>query len=330
MTKIYNNHRMPKDVLCLVTGGAGFIGSHIAEGLLQKGYRVRILDNFSTGRREHIEDFARDIELIEGDLTDDAALKEALSGVSYVFHEGAIRSVPKSMDNPTASNKANVEGTLKLLHHAKGAGVRLVVYASSSSLYGDGKIFPQKETHLPQPVSPYAVSKLAGELYCRVFTKSMGLPTVSLRYFNVYGPRQDPESLYSAVIPKFMEHAMQGKPLEIHWDGKQSRDFSCVLDVVQANLLAITAPPKAYGEAFNIACGKSYSLLDLVRFLEKTMNKKLARVHHPKRHGDARKTYADISKAKNFLGYSPKVSFEEGLKLTWDYFSKHYASSVSK
>lgn len=316
--------------LCLVTGGAGFIGSHVAEGLLKEGFRVRVLDDFSTGKEEHIEDFKSRVELIRGSLTNESEARTAVAGVTYVFHQGAIRSVPKSVDDPTASNNVNVTGTLNVLKLSRELGVKMVVYASSSSVYGDGKKFPQKEAFAPQPISPYAVSKLAGEHYARVYAKSMGLATVSLRYFNVYGPRQNPESIYSAVIPRFMELAQENKPIEIHWDGKQSRDFTCVQDVVEANLLALKAPATAYGEAFNIACGKTYSILDLVRFLENTLGHRLAKVFQPMRQGDARKTWADISKARKTLGYKPKVSFEEGLKLTWNYFNHPPAGLAGK
>ncbi|MBI4667938.1 MAG: SDR family oxidoreductase [Elusimicrobia bacterium] len=308
-------------MLALVTGGAGFIGSNIAEALLNRGFKVRVIDDFSTGAEEHIASFVGKIELVRGSILDERLLKEVCSGVDYVFHEAAIRSVPKSMDNPTASNEVNVTGTLKLLHAAKTAGVKMVVYASSSSIYGDGKVFPQKESMAASPISPYAVSKLGGEQYCRVFAKSFGLPTVSLRYFNVYGPRQDPESMYSAVIPKFMEQAKAGRPLEVHWDGKQSRDFTYVGDVVQANLSAIKAPKAAWGETFNVASGRSYSLLDLIRVIEKILGRKLEKVFQPRRAGDVHKTSADISKARKMLKFHPCMSFEGGLRETWKYFN---------
>lgn len=317
---------MPSKPLCLVTGGAGFIGSHIAQGALRRGMRVRILDSFITGKMEHIEDFARNVELIKGSILDSDVLREALDGVSYVFHQAAIRSVSKSMEDPGLSNENNVTGTLRILEASKKAGVKMLTYASSSSLYGDGKKFPQREDMVPRPVSPYAVSKVSGEYYCRVFAKSFGLPTVSLRYFNVYGPRQDPESIYSAVIPRFMELAINNEPLQVHWDGKQSRDFTYVGDVVAANLAALTAPPEAWGEGFNIAGGKDYSLLDLIGFLEATLKRKLKVEFHPKRAGDVRRTYADISKAKKLLGYKPKTNFKQGLAETWKYFSRQCAN----
>ncbi|MEK7287365.1 MAG: NAD-dependent epimerase/dehydratase family protein, partial [Elusimicrobiota bacterium] len=283
---------MAKD-LVLVTGAAGFIGSHIAEAFLGRGYRVRILDDYSTGKESRIRPFMDKIEVIEGSVTDRQILKKACAGARYISHQAAIRSVPKSLDNPHLSNDVNVTGTLCLLWAAKEAGVEKVVYASSSSVYGDGKVFPQVETLAPKPVSPYAVSKLAGELYCRVFAKSFGLPTVSLRYFNVFGPRQDPESMYSAVIPRFMDQAKRGEALEVHWDGKQSRDFTYVGDVVNANFLAFEAPASANGETFNVASGKSYSLLDLMRVIEKILGRKLEKNFGPKRAGDVRKTSAN-------------------------------------
>jgi len=303
----------------LVTGGAGFIGSNIAEELVRRGERVRIFDNFCTGKKERIAPFLKDIELIKGDLRKPADLRRALKGVTYVSHQAALRSVPRSIDNPFDSNDVNVTGTLNLLMEAKKAGVKRVVYASSSSAYGDCKEFPQRETMKTSPLSPYAVSKLAAENYCVVFAKTFGLETVCLRYFNVFGPKQDPESKYSAVIPLFFECGQAGKPLEIHWDGKQSRDFTYVGNVVQANLKAMTAK-NVSGEVFNIACGTSHSLLDMVRIIEEILGKKLTKKFLPKRGGDVRKTYADISKARKLLGYNPAVDFEEGLVATWQYF----------
>lgn len=309
--------------LWLITGGAGFIGSNIAEELVKRGERVRVFDNLSTGKKEHMASFIGKIEFVKGDLKNVADLKKALKGVTYVLHQAALRSVPKSMDAPQPTNENNVTGTLNLLVEAKNAGVKRLVYASSSSAYGECKIFPQHEGILPAPVSPYAVSKLAAEHYCMCWAKSFGLETVALRYFNVFGPRQDPESKYSAVIPKFMELAKNGKPLEIHWDGRQSRDFTYVGNVVQANIKAATAP-KASGNYYNIACGTSNSLLDLAKIIEKLNGKKLVRNFQPKRKGDVRKTYADISRAKRDLKYKPEVGFEEGLKLTWEYFQDKF------
>jgi UDP-glucose 4-epimerase len=304
---------------CLVTGGAGFIGSHIAEALLKRGDAVRVLDNMSTGREDTIRFFGSRIEFVKGDLRDKADLAKAVNGVDVIFHQAALRSVPRSMDDPAASNDVNVNGTLGLLIAAKAAGVRRVVYASSSSAYGDQKSFPQKETMRCAPLSPYAVSKLTGEYYCLVYAKSFGLDAVCLRYFNVFGPRQHPESQYAAVIPKFMQSMRDGTPLEVHSDGKQSRDFTYIENVVQANLLA-AAKPKAAGETFNIANGKSYSLLDMIRIFEKLVGRKLPRAHQPARRGDVRRTWADISKAKRILGYKPAIGFAEGLERSWEWF----------
>lgn len=309
--------------LWLVTGGAGFIGSHIVETLVKRGEKVRIIDNFSTGKKSHMAAFATKVKVIRGDIQNLATCRRAVKGAKYVIHQAAIRSVPKSMDTPTLSHDANATGTLNMLIAARDARVKRFVYASSSSAYGEAKIFPQKESQKPAPVSPYAASKLCGEHYAILFSKGMGLETVSLRYFNVFGPRQDPESLYSAVIPKFMEQAYLGKPLTVHWDGKQSRDFTHIDNVVQANLKSAKTRT-GIGEAFNIANGKTYTLLDVVRVIEKLCGRKLKRIHTPMRKGDVRKTKADISRAKRFLGYKPTVNFERGLRDTWEYFEEFY------
>ncbi|MDX6769985.1 MAG: NAD-dependent epimerase/dehydratase family protein [Elusimicrobiota bacterium] len=306
--------------LWLVTGGAGFIGSHIVEELVRRGERVRVFDNLSTGRREKLAAAAgkAKVEFVKGDLTRPADCAKACKGVTFVLHQAAIRSVPKSMDRPLPSNEANVTGTLNLLVAARAAGVKRLVYASSSSVYGGCKVFPQREDMRPQPLSPYAVSKLAAENYCVVWAKSFGFETVSLRYFNVFGPRQDPESLYSAVVPKFMQQIVDGETLDVHWDGKQSRDFTHVSNVVRANLLAAKAPAaKVSGEVINIANRRTYSLLDMIAVLEKIVGRKLDRRHHPRRGGDVRKTYAENAKAKRLLGYKPVMGFEEGLRDTW-------------
>ena len=310
---------MKKD-LWLVTGGAGFIGSHLAEGLVRRGERVRVIDNLTTGRLDKLGAVRDRVEFFKGDITRPADCAKACKGVSYVLHEAAIRSVPKSMDRPLPSNEANVTGTLNMLVAARDAGVKRVVYASSSSAYGGCKTYPQREDMRPQPLSPYAVSKLAAEHYAIVWAKSFGLSTISLRYFNVFGPRQDPESLYSAVIPKFMEQALQGVPLDVHWDGKQSRDFTHVANVVSANILAAKAPAKYSGEVYNVANNQTYSLLDMIGVIEKICGRKLERRHHPMRAGDVRKTWADNRKIRRDLGYKPLVGFEEGLRETWDWF----------
>ncbi len=312
--------------LWLVTGGAGFIGSHIVVELVRQGKHVRVIDNLSTGSRDKIAAVSSSIEFLAGDITRPADCVKACKGVSYILHQAAIRSVPKSMDRPQPSNEANVTGTLNLLVAARDAKVKRLVYASSSSVYGNCKVFPQREDMRPQPMSPYAVSKLAAEHYAIVFAKSFGLETVSLRYFNVFGPRQDPESLYSAVIPKFMEHAYLGVPLDVHWDGKQSRDFTFVANVVRANILAAKSPKATSGEVYNVANSETYSLLDVVSILERLTGRRLRRRHHPMRAGDVRRTWADNRKIRRDLGYAPVRGFEAGLRDTWDYFVKEYFS----
>lgn len=307
--------------LWLVTGGAGFIGSHIVEELVKKGERVRVFDNFSTGKEENISDFINKIEVIKGDVRNLNDVKKAVKGVDYILHQAAMRSVPKSVDDPLGANDNNITGTLNVLVAAKEFGVKKVVYASSSSVYGDCKKFPQKENFYPSPVSPYAVSKLAGEYYCVMFSKTYGLPTVSLRYFNVFGPKQPPESQYSAVIPKFIESAIKNRPLEVHWDGKQSRDFTYVKNVVNANIMA-ALNPKADGNVYNVGCGYTISLLEIIKLLEKMLGYKLEREFFPKRAGDVRKTWADISKIKRDLGYKIEVDFKEGLYYTVEWFKK--------
>jgi nucleoside-diphosphate-sugar epimerase len=313
-----------KKPLWLVTGGAGFIGSNIVEELVRRGWRVRVFDNFSTGSMENLAPFKGRFELVRGDLRRPADLDRAMKGVTYVLHQAALRSVPKSVAKPTYAHENNATGTLNALIAAKKAGVKRFVYAGTSSAYGDAKVFPQKESLPAAPVSPYAVSKLAGEHYCRVFAKTYGLEAVTLRYFNVFGPRQNPESMYSAVIPRFMELAVQGKPLEVHWDGRQSRDFTYIANVVDGNIKAALAPSSVSGLTINVATGTNISLLDIVRELERILGRRLERVHSPMRKGDVRKTYSDISLARKALRYKPLVDFPKGLALTWDYFKGRF------
>jgi len=308
--------------LWLVSGGAGFIGSHIVEELVKRGERVRVLDNFSTGRIENLENVKDKIELVRGDIRDIDTVRRAMKDVTYVLHQAAMRSVPKSVDDPISANDNNVNGTLNILIAAKECKVKKVVYASSSSVYGDCKKFPQRESFLPSPISPYAVSKLAGEYYCIMYWKTFSLPTVSLRYFNVFGPRQPAEATYSAVIPKFIENSVLKKPLEIHWDGKQSRDFTYVSNVVDANIIAALSD-KSNGKIYNVACGMTVSLLEIVKLLEKYLGYKLEKKFMPKRAGDVRKTYADISLIKRELNYKPKVGFEEGFFKTLEWFKNN-------
>lgn len=303
----------------LVTGGAGFIGSNIVEELLKKGHKVKIIDSFITGTRENIEPFKNDIELIEDDIRNIDAVKKAAKGADYVLHQAALRSVPKSVDDPTLTNDINVSGTLSVFLASKEAGVKRVVYASSSSVYGDCDQFPEKEEFMPKPISPYAVSKLAGEYYGYTFTKTFGLEVVSLRYFNVFGPRQNPESKYSAVIPAFIARMIEGKPPIIEGDGEQSRDFTYVKNVADANLAAAKAKDVG-GEVFNIACQNAYSILDIVNGINGLLGKVLEPEFAPTRRGDVRKTMADISKMKDLLKIEPKVDFDTGLKKTVEWF----------
>ncbi len=313
----------------LVTGGAGFIGSHLAERLLRDGHRVRVLDNFSTGTPENLAFAAGDsrFELVEGDITDLATARRAAGGAAVVFHQAAMRSVPRSVDDPLGANANNVTGTLHILIAAREAGVRRVVYASSSSIYGDRPELPKREDQPSAPISPYAASKLAGELYCSVWTRLYGVETVGLRYFNVFGPRQDPASQYAAVIPRFITWALSGEPLEVHGDGAQSRDFTYIDNVVEANLLAANAPGVA-GEMFNVGCGGRVSLLEIIGVLERILGRRLGRRHTARRPGDVLHTQADIAKAKRLLGYAPLVEFETGLGRTVEFFANAGARGV--
>ena len=308
--------------LRLVTGGAGFIGSHVAERLLRDGARVRVFDNFSTGRRENLS-FARDagerLEVIDGDLRDLPAVERAVRDVDVIYHQAAMRSVPRSVDDPLGANDNNVTGTLHVLDAARRLGVRRVVYASSSSVYGDNPELPKREDMAPSPISPYAVSKAATEAYARVWTKLYGVETVGLRYFNVFGPRQDPTSEYAAVIPRFIIWALRRQPLEVHGDGTQSRDFTFIENVVEANILAGDAPD-ASGETFNVGCGERTSLLDVIEMLEGILGAPIARRHSASRGGDVAHTLADVSKAKRLMGYAPLVGFAEGFRRTVEYF----------
>jgi len=306
----------------LVTGGAGFIGSSIAGELVKLGQYVRILDNFCTGKIENMSPFINKIDLVRGDIRETKDLKKALKGIDFVLHQAALRSVPRSVEDPLSTNDVNITGTLKLLMMARELKVKRVVYASSSSAYGDCKEFPQKETFATNPISPYAVAKLAAEHYCQVFAKTFGLETVSLRYFNVFGPRQDPNSKYSAVIPKFIFAAMKNATIEIHGDGRQSRDFSYIDNVVEANIKAATVKGIS-GNVFNIACNESHSVMEIARGIEQALGRKIKIVHTQKRAGDVKRTFADISKAKKLMGYSPKVDFEEGLKRTFEWFAEN-------
>ena len=290
----------------LVTGGAGFIGSSIVAELIRRREDVRVLDNFYSGNRENLEDVIKKIELIEGDIRDLGLLRKVTKGCDYVLHQGALRSVPKSLKDPISYDEVNIRGTLNVL-------------ASSSSLYGDSEKLPQSEDQIPQPVSPYAASKLAGEHYCRVFSKAYGLETVALRYFNVFGPKQSLESEYAVVIPKFITCMLRDEQPPVHGDGTQSRDFTYIDNVVEANLIAATRKGIA-GEAFNVALGKAYSLLELVKTINEILNKDIKPKFTPPRPGDVKHTLSDITKMKKLLGLEPKVDFVLGLRKTTEYF----------
>jgi len=303
----------------LVTGGAGFIGSNIVEKLLKDGHTVRVIDSFITGKEENLAPFIKDIELIRDDIRDIEAIRKAAKGMEYILHQAALRSVPKSVDNPTLTNDINVNGTLNVFIAAKEAGIKRVVYASSSSVYGDCEAFPEREDYKPSPISPYAVSKLTGEYYGYTFTKTFGLEVTSLRYFNVFGPRQNPESKYSAVVPIFIYRMLDDKQPVIEGNGEQTRDFTYVANVVDANLAAAKANGAA-GEVFNVACGTTNSVIDIVNRLNQYMNKSIKPEFAPSRRGDVRKTLADTSKMKKILKLEPKVDFKSGLKMTLDWF----------
>jgi len=299
----------------LVTGGAGFIGSHLVAELVARGERVRVLDNFATGHRENLAAWRDRIELVEGDLREYQAVLAAAQGMDCVLHQGALPSVQRSVDDPLTSHQVNVDGTVHVLEAARQAGVRRVVYASSSSVYGDKPTLPKEEGMTPAPKSPYAVSKLAGEYYVQTYHQVFGLEAVALRYFNVFGPRQDPKSHYAGVMPRFVTALLAGETPVIFGDGLQSRDFTYVANVVSANLLAATAP-EAPGKVMNIACGERRSLLEVLAVLGRIMGRPVAPEFREERRGDVKHSLADISRARRYLGYAPQVSFEEGMRET--------------
>jgi nucleoside-diphosphate-sugar epimerase len=307
----------------LVTGGAGFIGSNLTESLLKRRHFVRVLDDFSTGKRENLI-FGKEypsLEILEGDIRDLRTCKKAIKGVEYIFHQAALPSVQRSVEDPGTSNAINVGGTLNILLAAKEEGVKRVIYASSSSIYGDTPTLPKREEMPPHPLSPYALQKYIGEQYCRLFYQLYGLDSVSLRYFNIFGPKQDPNSVYSAVIPRFIDALIHDRPPVIFGDGEQSRDFTFIENVVQANLLAMSAG-HLRGEAMNIACGKRISLNQLLKILKKILGSKLAPIYQEPRKGDVRHSLADIRKSKKSINYMPKVGTEEGLNKTVEFFQR--------
>ncbi|MGH2728550.1 MAG: SDR family oxidoreductase [Actinomycetota bacterium] len=301
----------------LVTGGAGFIGSAIARALLERGWTVRVFDNLLTGFEENIPDGAA---FVQGDLRDLDAVREACAGAEVVFHQAALRSVPRSVDDPLLSESCNVAGTVNLLVGAEQAGVRRVVYASSSSVYGDVAEGRQQEDMTPSPLSPYAVSKLAAEQYCRVWTHLKGLSTVSLRYFNVFGPGQRPESRYAAVFPAFIAALVADRAPEVHWDGEQSRDFSYIDDVVRANIAAATAGPEADGAVINVAGGEPKTVNEVLKAVSDSVGRWIEPERTPKRAGDIRRTHADISRAKRLIGWEPGAAWEPSVAATVAWF----------
>jgi nucleoside-diphosphate-sugar epimerase len=313
---------MPK---FLVTGGAGFIGSNIAEALESRGEEVVVLDDLSTGHEANMESFLSGVTFINGDIRDAETCARALEGVDYVLHQAALASVPRSIENPVLVNDVNVNGTINMLEQSRLAGVKCFVYASSSSAYGDSETLPKREEMLPRPLSPYAVSKLTGEYYCSVFSTVYGLPTLSLRYFNVFGPRQDPASQYAAVVPIFISKLIDGERPTIYGDGEQSRDFTYVSNVVEANLLAARSAGSS-GQTVNIACGTRYTLNDLYSRIRMLISSDLEPLYEDPRQGDVKHSQADVERARELLGFSCGVSFEEGLEKTVEW----YRSCMSK
>jgi nucleoside-diphosphate-sugar epimerase len=314
--------------LYLVTGGGGFIGSTLVRKLLDQGERVRVVDNFSTGRRENLAEVLDHIELLEGDLADEAVARKAAAGADYVLHQAAIPSVPRSIEDPLASNRANVTATLNMLVAARDAGAKRFVYASSSSAYGDSEVLPKVETQPDNPISPYALTKLTGEKYAVIFHRIYGLSTASLRYFNVFGPRQDPNSPYSAVISKFVTAALNDRRPTVNGDGEQSRDFTFVENVVSANLLACHAEGVS-GMVFNVGTGERHTLNDLLGTLSSLVGRDLKPEYVAPRPGDVRHSLADIGRARQHLGYEVKVGFEEGLRRTLAWFRESLEDSSS-
>lgn len=303
----------------VVTGGAGFIGSNLAHALLDRGDDVVVLDNFLTGRPQNLAAIAGHIALIDGDIRDPATLDRAMAGAEFVLHQAALPSVARSVEDPETSHDVNVNGTLQVLQAARRHGVRRLVFAASSSAYGETALLPKVETMPPAPISPYGVGKLLGEQYCRVWTRVFGLECVALRYFNVFGPRQSPQSEYAAVIPRFVTRMQEGQAPHIFGDGKQTRDFCYIDNVVEANLKALTAP-NAAGNVYNVACGAHYSLLDVVAAINGILGTQIAATHGPARTGDIRDSHADIGAARRDLGYTAAVGFHAGLRRALEWY----------
>jgi nucleoside-diphosphate-sugar epimerase len=303
----------------LITGGAGFIGSNLARRLIDLGEEVVIIDDFSTGKRENLEDIADSVKVVEGDICDIATVREATEGADYVLHHAAVVSVPRSIEDPLRSNAVNIDGTLNCLEAAREAGVKRFVYAASSSAYGDSAELPKREDTVPNPLSPYGVAKLVGEMYCKVYYDIYGLETVSLRYFNIFGPYQDPHSQYAAVIPIFITKLLQGERPVIYGDGEQSRDFTFIENAVEANLGAVRSG-KAPGHVVNVACGSRFTLNSMLEKLRDLTGSTIDAIYADPRPGDIKHSQGDITVAADLLGYDPKISFEEGLRQTVEWF----------
>ena len=304
----------------LITGGAGFIGSNLVEELLKRGEKVRVLDNFSTGRRENLKQFGNDIEIFEGDIRSLSTVYRAVDGVDYVLHQAALPSVQRSVEDPITTNEVNITGTLNVLIASRDRNVKRVVIASSSSVYGNNNILPKQEEMKPDPLSPYAAAKLTGEKYCKVFSEVYGLSTIVLRYFNVFGPRQDPTSQYSAVIPRFINLMKNNEVPTIYGDGEQSRDFTFIRNVVQANLLACKKSDLKH-EIFNCACQEQISVNQLVQYLNEILETDIEPIYDKPRSGEVKHSLADVTKARNLLNFEPEINFEQGLNKTVDWFT---------
>jgi len=306
----------------LVTGGAGFIGSHIVHRLVADGQKVRVLDNFSTGKRANLAAVSKDVDVVEGDLRSAEDCRKACKGVEIIFHEGALPSVPKSVADPQSSHDCNINGTFNILMAARDCGCRRVIYAGSSSAYGDQAESPKRESMRPAPLSPYAVNKLVGEYYLRAFHECYALETISLRYFNVFGPRQDPKSQYAAAIPAFVSAILNGKPPTIYGDGEQTRDFTYIDNVVHGNMLAAKAP-KLSGEVINVACSESVTVNHTIELINKLLGKSVKPIHTDIRPGDIKHSLADISLARKIIGFEPVVKFDEGLRRAIEWYREN-------
>lgn len=311
--------------LALVTGGAGFIGSHLVDGLLGAGYAVRVIDDFSSGNRANLARVADRIDIVEGSIVNENDCRRACDGADVIFHQAAVPSVPRSIDEPMPSHASNIDGTFGLLMAARAAGVRRVVYAASSSAYGETEVQPKVESMTSVPLSPYAVQKLTGEHYCQVFASCFGLSTIALRYFNVFGPRQNPKSQYAAAIPAFITAIHEDRPPTVYGDGEQTRDFTYIENVVNANLKAAAAGDAASGQVMNIACGSAISVNQIIAMINEALGKSVQPEYLPTRPGDIKHSLADISKARELIGYNPEISIEEGLNRTIRWYTQRGA-----